>query len=114
MYIPRPNQITDSETIARFIDSHGFANVVTSHQGVPFVSHLPVIHDQDRGILRAHMARANEQWRHFQAEAEVLCVFSGPHAYISPRWYASDAVVPTWNYAAAHVYGVPEVFEEPE
>jgi transcriptional regulator len=60
------------------------------------------------------MARANEQWLHFTEDTEVLCIFSGPHAYISPRWYASEFSVPTWNYAVVHVYGMPEIIEEPE
>lgn len=114
MYIPKANQINDPETIARFIGSHGFANLITVHQGVPFASPFPVLHDQDRGVLWGHMARANEQWLHFTEDTEVLCIFSGPHAYISPRWYASEFSVPTWNYAVVHVYGMPEIIEEPE
>ena len=35
----------------------------------------------------------------------VLAIFIGPHAYISPTWYEAEAVVPTWNYVAVHVYG---------
>jgi predicted FMN-binding regulatory protein PaiB len=36
----------------------------------------------------------------------VLAIFSGPHAYISPRWYEAEHVVPTWNYVAVHVTGI--------
>ncbi|MCG6953646.1 MAG: FMN-binding negative transcriptional regulator, partial [Betaproteobacteria bacterium] len=43
---------------------------------------------------------------------EVLVVFSGPHAYVSPRWYARAPAVPTWNYAAVHAYGTVAVIEE--
>lgn len=113
MYVPKPNQITDKETIAEFINLHGFATVVTSLDGIPFASHLPVLHDQDRGILLGHMARANEQWQHLLSGEEILCIFHGPHAYISPRWYASKMAVPTWNYAVVHVYGVPKIIEDP-
>jgi transcriptional regulator len=58
------------------------------------------------------MARANEQWKHFRPEAEVLCIFHGPHAYISPSWYVDQHTVPTWNYAAVHVYGRPGIVNE--
>lgn len=58
------------------------------------------------------MARANPQWRHFSAGTEVLTIFTGPHAYISPSWYATDQAVPTWNYTATHVYGVPVVLND--
>jgi transcriptional regulator len=57
------------------------------------------------------MARANPQWRDF-SEKEALLVFSGPHAYISPRWYEQTERVPTWNYAAVHAYGVPKIVSE--
>ena len=42
-----------------------------------------------------------------QSDKEVLCIFHGPHAYISPSWYVQQHDVPTWNYAAVHVYGIP-------
>jgi transcriptional regulator len=59
--------------------------------------------------MRGHVARANPIWSAANGKA-VLAVFQGPHAYISPSWYASKAehgkVVPTWNYAVVHVHGV--------
>ena len=59
------------------------------------------------------MARANPQWRHFESDQEVLCIFHGPHAYISPSWYVMQHTVPTWNYAAVHVYGIPKLLDTP-
>ncbi|WP_089743587.1 FMN-binding negative transcriptional regulator [Gracilibacillus ureilyticus] len=50
------------------------------------------------------MARANPHWKKLD-EKEVLVVFSGPHAYISPTWYMAENAAPTWNYSAVHVYG---------
>ena len=35
----------------------------------------------------------------------MLAIFAGPHAYISPSWYAAHPAVPTWDFAAVHVYG---------
>jgi transcriptional regulator len=58
------------------------------------------------------MARANPQWQS-AAGQEVLAVFSGPHAYISPTWYEIDDVVPTWNYVAVHAYGPLALVDEP-
>ena len=60
------------------------------------------------------MARANPQWRQFHGDTEVLTIFQGPHAYISPSWYVSDVAVPTWNYTAVHVYGIPRVVSDHE
>jgi transcriptional regulator len=58
------------------------------------------------------MARANEQWKHFDGADEVLCIFHGPHAYISPSWYETQHTVPTWNYAVVHVYGKPSIVDQ--
>ena len=60
------------------------------------------------------MARANPQWRQFDAGRDVLVVFSGPHAYVSPTWYETHPAVPTWNYAAVHVHGRPRIINEPD
>jgi transcriptional regulator len=115
MYIPSANRIDDREQIHSFIQSHGFATVVTHHEGRPWASHLPVLFDEaneGHGVLRSHMARANEQWRHFESGQEVLCIFHGPHSYISPSSYVMQETVPTWNYAAVHVYGKATVIED--
>jgi len=116
MYIPDPNRVDDPAKIRAFIHAFGFATLVTQKDGIPYASHLPVLLDEDggsQGELLGHMARANGQWRHFRPDQEVLCIFHGPHAYISPSWYASRGAVPTWNYATVHVYGVPRVIEDP-
>jgi transcriptional regulator len=57
------------------------------------------------------MAKANLQWRR-AAGQQVLVIFSGPHAYISPQWYQATEVVPTWNYIAVHAYGRLELIED--
>lgn len=115
MYIPRFNRLEDREKINAFIHAYGFATVITDRGGVPWASHLPVLLQeggQGNGTLRSHMARANEQWRHFAPDREVLCIFHGPHAYITPSWYVQQHDVPTWNYAAVHVYGLPRIVDE--
>jgi transcriptional regulator len=107
MYIPKSFAETNLETLHDFMERHSFALLCSQHEGKPFASHLPLLVDRAKGpngALRGHMARANPQWRQAQ-DTEVLTVFHGPHAYISPTWYQSDDVVPTWNYVAVHVYG---------
>ena len=61
------------------------------------------------------MAKNNPQWQEFyegENADEVLLVFAGPHAYVSPRWYAEKERVPTWNYAAVHAYGGVQLTED--
>jgi transcriptional regulator len=65
-----------------------------------------------------HVAKANPVWRDITSHSEVLVVFSGVDAYISPSWYPSKAheerVVPTWNYSAVHIYGHLQAIDDPE
>jgi transcriptional regulator len=114
MYIPAFNRVEDSGKVGELISRYGFATVVTQKDGSMQASHLPVLFDKKRDgaqILRSHMARANPQWRDFRSNPEILCIFSGPHAYISPSWYETQHTVPTWNYAAVHVYGKATIIE---
>lgn len=117
MYLPRHFAMDDPATLQAFLHAHGFATLVTNGADGIVASHVPILLD-DAGWpaarLRGHLARANPQWRALQSGAEMLAIFSGPHAYVSPTWYATAPAVPTWNYAAVHVYGVPRLVEDPE
>jgi transcriptional regulator len=113
MYLPEHFKEANPERISALIGNHAFGMLVTAPMGAPFVSHLPLLYDRaagSHGKLIGHMARANPQWQHFSSGSEVLAVFQGPHAYVSPAWYASPGV-PTWNYAAVHVHGTPRLIE---
>ena len=114
MYIPPFNRVEDQQAINAFIQAHGFATLITNGDGKIRASHLPVLFDKEANVLRSHMARGNEQWKHFAGADEVLCIFHGPHAYISPSWYEMQHTVPTWNYAVVHVYGRPSLVDEAE
>jgi transcriptional regulator len=114
MYIPTHFAQTDTATLHDFIRRHSFGILCTVRDGVPFASHLPFLlrtPDGEPPRLDAHMARANPQWRD-AAGQEVLVVFPGPHAYVSPSWYEVENVVPTWNYATVHAYGTFELVED--
>jgi transcriptional regulator len=83
--------------------SHGSTGLVAN--ALPFVLKTG---DGERGVLQAHMARANPQWQELDDQA-VLVVFRGPDAYVSPSLYATKRetgrVVPTWNYAMVQARG---------
>jgi transcriptional regulator len=114
MYVPDHFREKNPERISALIERYPFGILVTAPDGVPFVSHLPFLLDQGterKGRLLCHMARANPQWQHFTSGCEVLVVFQGPHAYVSPSWYSSPGV-PTWSYAVAHVRGKPILIED--
>ena len=111
MYIPKSNLETDIAVLYEFMREHNFAPLISQHQGHLSATHLPFMLDSERGVLKAHMARANDQWKTFDGR-EALVIFQGPHAYVSPSWYEVHPSVPTWNYATVHVYGVPQIVED--
>lgn len=113
MYSPPYNQLEDRAELIAFMQQYGFALLVTASGGELAGSHLPVIVEERGGrlVLLMHMARANPQWQSF-FDDEVMVVFFGAHAYVSPRWYEEAERVPTWNYAAVHAYGKVRVTDE--
>ena len=114
MYVPAWFAVSDEKTLESFIERYEFATLTSSSSTGLVASHIPTMLRRSAGkaVLVGHLARANDQWRQFDANAEALAVFHRPHAYVSPTWYATVPAVPTWNYAAAHVYGKPRVREE--
>src|SRR3954470_1545355 len=115
MYLPKSFQIEVLAELQAFMRAYNFASLVTQHESAPFASHLPFMLDAERGpygTLLAHMARANPQWHDFATGGEVLVMFQGPHAYISPTWYETHPSVPTWNYAVVHAYGVARIVDD--
>lgn len=111
MYIPKSFAESDTAILYEFMRQHNFATLITQQDGQLTATHLPVMIDTERGVINAHLARANDQWRSF-GDSEALVIFQGPHAYISPTWYVVQPSVPTWNYTAVHVYGVPRIIDD--
>ena len=113
MYSPTYNRLEDRAELLEFMRANSFAVLVTGTGGALYASHLPVVvHERNqRFSLDMHMAKNNPQWQEF-FDDEVMVVFSGPHAYVSPRWYEEQERVPTWNYAAVHAYGVPKLIDD--
>lgn len=110
MYVPKHFTVEDRDALDAVIRANPFGLLVGDLEGSPFATHLPFLLDGDR--LLSHCARGNPHWKAIDGQTEMLAVFSGPHAYVSPRWYGSDQAVPTWNYAAVHIYGAPRVIED--
>lgn len=115
MYVPSHFSVTDAAEIAAFMRQHSFASLITDDGQAPFATQVPVLLHADEGThgtILAHVAKANPQWRHFANGQEAMVIFHGPHAYISPSWYEAPLAVPTWNYAAVHAYGVPQIITD--
>jgi transcriptional regulator len=114
MYVPSHFAETNPSVLHEFIDRNSFGMLVSQTHTEPFVTHLPFLLDRStgpHGLLLGHMAKANPHSKKLAGQ-RVLALFTGPHAYVSPTWYETENMVPTWNYTAVHVYGTVEVFDD--
>ena len=115
MYIPKLFEVSE-DTGREIMLAHSWALLVTTGaEGVPLASHLALLWQDDgspHGHLIGHMARANDHWKLFKRAPESMAMFWGPHAYVSPTWYAPGPKVPTWNYVTVHAYGRPEIIDD--
>lgn len=117
MYIPEHFQENRPDELHRLIREHPLGILVTAHGGLLDANHLPFELELSAGktLLRAHVARSNTVWQEADGE-DVLVIFRGEHAYVSPNWYPSKheahRQVPTWNYQVVHVRGRLRVMDE--
>ena len=114
MYTPPAFVETDLLELDRLLARDPFVTLVSSEEGIPFASHLPVLYSRngERVLIEGHWARPNPQVAH---GGTALMIVHGPHAYISPGWYTDKeeaARVPTWNYVVAHLTGRLEASNE--
>jgi len=116
LYVPAHFRIEDRARMVEFMRRNAFATVVSASESGLSASHLPLLieADGDKVRLRGHFARANPHWQSVEAAKEVLVIFTGPHAYVSPTWYATHPSVPTWNYTAVHATGKVRLTDEAE
>ncbi|WP_010518881.1 FMN-binding negative transcriptional regulator [Croceivirga radicis] len=116
MYIPHYYQNENIEEVKTFIQANSFGILIDQVEGKPWGTHIPLELETDNNgeaILVSHLAKANPQAKALVDGKEVLCIFNGPHHYISSSWYKEEEV-PTWNYIAVHVYGNLKVLSEEE
>jgi transcriptional regulator len=107
MYIPSHFRIENREEIISFIKAHPLAVFCSNGEKIPFVSHLPFTMEEqnEKLILISHFAAGNPQSKKVKENDEVLVIFNGQDAYISPSLYEKKENVPTWNYMAVHASG---------
>lgn len=113
MYTPPHFRVDDPETLTAFLLANSFASLVTFANGEPFATHVPLLYQPETSMLSGHLAKANPQCEHLASAQSVLAIFTGPHGYISPRWYTHSPAVPTWNYTAIHAGGALRTRADP-
>lgn len=102
-------EVVDRDELLAFISRWNFADLITGHKGQLRVSHAPFLVDRAEMALYCHFGRRGEHIDDIMAAKELLVLFKGPHAYISPRWYGQKDRVPTWNYQSVTVKGRAQV-----
>ena len=119
MYVPPHFEESRPEQLHALIAQHPLGILVTHASSGLDANHLPFeleMREGSLGTLHTHVARANPIWRDITSGDEVMVVFRGPDAYISPNWYPSKhehhRQVPTWNYVVAHAHGCVTVRDD--
>ena len=118
MYLPAHFEEKRVDVLHHLVRTHPLGLLIMHGANGLAANSIPFLIDPEpspHGTLRAHVARANPLWREATG-SEVLVVFEGPQAYISPGWYPSKAehgkVVPTWNYVMVQGRGRLRAIED--
>jgi transcriptional regulator len=114
VYLPPAFTETRPAVLVAHIEQHDFGLLVSHGAAGLVASHIPFLverRDEELHLL-CHLARPNPQVEELRQGGEALAIFSGPHAYVSPSWYADGPSVPTWNYADVHAYGTVRLIED--
>ncbi|MCL2384928.1 MAG: FMN-binding negative transcriptional regulator [Alphaproteobacteria bacterium] len=119
MYRPAFFREDHLDILHEWIRSHPLGTLISGGRHELMASLVPfslVTKGDSPGVLRAHLARPNPQLETLREGADVLVVFQGPQAYVTPSWYVSKKehgqVVPTWNYVVVEARGKPMVIED--
>lgn len=118
MYIPQQFEETRVDVMHELIRAYPLATLVTYSSGGLNANHIPLylsVSPEPYGSLYGHIARANPLLNEIAEGVETLVIFKGLDSYITPSWYATKLetgkVVPTWNYAVVHAYGILRIVE---
>ncbi len=120
MYEPAHFKIEDREELLAVIRANALGLLISQGEDGIIANPIPFVLARDRAggdLLRAHLARANPQWKAIAERPDVLVVFQGTDHYVTPSWYAAKRehgkVVPTWNYVHVQVRGVAVIHDDP-
>ena len=93
----------DRDLLEALIDEIGFGMIFATTPDGPRVGHTPLLSTR-RGTVQFHLARGNALTQHLNGMT-ALALINGADGYVSPRWYADPAQVPTWNYVSLELEG---------
>ncbi len=97
------------EEVLNFIHQHPFAFIAgCTSDNKPVATQIPVFIEEREGklFMTGHMMRNTDHHKAFEANPNVLCIFTSPHTYVSATWYSNPHQASTWNYISVHVKGI--------
>ena len=119
MYLPSHFDDARADELTRILESYPLGTLVVNGPHGLDANHIPfeMVTGADGALsLHAHVARANPVWQEVSSGAQVLVIFRGGDAYVSPNWYPSKhelhRQVPTWNYQVVHVHGTITIHDD--
>ncbi|MBG9375690.1 FMN-binding negative transcriptional regulator [Panacibacter sp. DH6] len=101
--------------VVAFMHAHPFITLCgINEHSQPVATHIPVLIEErnDKLFLLAHVMRKQEHTKAFEANPNVLAIFSGAHSYVSASWYENKQVASTWNYQAVHARGILQFLDD--
>ncbi len=117
MYDLPHHKAADESELRDFVRQHPFAFVIgCDAHGRPVATQLPVFFEERDGgrFLSGHLMKGTDHHKAFEANPNVLAVFSSPHVYVSGSWYSNPHTPSTWNYMSVHVRGAIRFLDRPD
>jgi transcriptional regulator len=107
MYVPAPFKVHPAIAFA-FAAAHGFGTVIACDGGRPVAASAPFLLTETHGKsarVSFHVASGNPLAALAHKCSPWLLSVSGPDAYVSADWYATEHQVPTWLYESVQLGG---------
>lgn len=114
MYLPKVFEIVNKTELFEFIEQWSFGNLVTTNSGELFVNCVPFVLDKTLNKIYGHLAANNPQLALLERADDLIVTFDGINCYVSPNWYISQEMVPTWNFETVQVSGKARLVNKDE
>jgi len=100
-------QEADENKVIAFMQANAFAMITGMGEDYPVVTQIPLsVEVKKNGLeLKGHLMKNTDHHKAFLKNDRVMVVFTGPHCYVSARWYNDPQTASTWNYMTVQVKG---------
>jgi transcriptional regulator len=97
----------DRQKVIDFMKENAFALITGIGEKYPVATQVPLaIKERDGKIfLEGHIMKKTSHHLAFEKNNNVLVIFTGPHCFVSSRWYTDPNMGSTWNYMTVQAKG---------